>query len=83
MMRDVLLAVCIALLVMIPLALKRKPDQMACASDTYAKAIMLVRNIGRQGRGQQKVSCSVGDKGLLRHDWSNPLVRYTQSWHLS
>jgi len=63
MKRDVLIAVCIALLVVIPLALKRKPEQMACASDTYAKAIMLVRNIGRQGRGQQQVSCSIGNNG--------------------
>jgi len=57
MKRDVLISVCIALLVVIPLALKRKPEQMACASDTYAKAITIVRNIGRYGRGQPQLTC--------------------------
>jgi len=66
MKRDVLIAVCIALLVVIPLALKRKPEQMACASDTYAKAITVVRNIGRHGRGQPQLTCVSGALAWLR-----------------
>jgi hypothetical protein len=60
MKRDVLIAVCITVLVAIPFALKRKPEQMACASDTYAKAITVVRNIGRHGRGQPQLTCVPG-----------------------
>ena len=66
MKRDVLIAVCIALLVVIPLALKRKPERMACASDTYAKAITVVRNIGRHGRGQPQLTSVTGALAWLR-----------------
>ena len=66
MRRDVLISVCIALLVVIPLGLKRKPEQMACASDTYAKAITVVRNIARHGRGQPQLTCVPGTLTWLR-----------------
>ena len=66
MKRDVLISVCIALLVVIPLAFKRKPEQMACASDTYAKAITVARNIARHGPGQPQLTCVPSALAWLR-----------------
>ena len=44
------LAVCIAA--------KRKPEQLVCAADTYARAVTAVKNLTRQGRGQPPLTCA-------------------------
>ena len=65
MKRDLLIAVCITLVLAASLTLRRKPEQMACASDTYAKALTAVRNVARHGRGEPPLACLHGSLAWL------------------
>ena len=44
-------------------ATRRKPEQLACAADYYARAATTVKNLTRQGRGQPPLTCPA-DKAL-------------------
>ena len=57
MARRYLILVALSLLLAACLAAHRKPKQLACATDTYARAVTMVKNLARRGRGQAPVSC--------------------------
>jgi len=57
MARPHLILVVLTLLLAASHAAKRKPEQLVCAADYYARAMTTVRNLSRQGRGQPPLTC--------------------------
>ncbi len=52
-----LLVLALTLLLAVCDTARRKPEQLACASDTYARAVTQFKNLARRGRGQAPLSC--------------------------
>jgi hypothetical protein len=57
---NLLVAVFVTPLLAISLTLRRKPEQVVCAIDTYAKVRTVVRNTARHGLGQPQLVCVPG-----------------------
>ena len=58
MTRPWLIVLALSLVLAVSMAARRKPAQLACAADTYARAVTMVKNMSRQGRGQAPISCA-------------------------
>ena len=54
-----LILVVLTLLLAVSHAARRKPEQLACATDFYAKAVVPVKNINRKLRGMPQLACAV------------------------
>ena len=61
MTRPYLIILAISLALAVCMAAKRKPEQLACAADYYARAVRVVKNLTRQGRGQPPLTCAAYD----------------------
>ncbi len=57
MARPYLIVLVLTLLLAVCDAARRKPEQLACAADYYARAVMTVKNTARNGRGQPPLTC--------------------------
>ncbi len=49
MPRPWLIVLALSLVLAVSMAARRKPAQLACAADTYARAVTMVKNLARQG----------------------------------
>ena len=58
MTRPWLIVLALSLVLAVSMAARRKPAQLACAADTYARAVTTVKNLARRGRGQAPISCA-------------------------
>ena len=58
MTRTHLILAVISLALAVCMAAKRKPEQLVCAADYYARAVTAVKNLTRQGRGQPPLACA-------------------------
>ena len=58
MTRSWLIVLALSLVLAVSMAARRKPEQLACAADTYARAVTTVKNLARRGRGQAPISCA-------------------------
>ena len=61
--RDWIVIVSITLVIALCLAARRKPEDLVCAADTYARAATQMLNLKRQGRGQAPLACTANDPG--------------------
>ena len=57
MVRTYLMLVVLTLLLAVSHSARRKPEQLACATDFYAKAVVPVKNINRKWRGMPQFTC--------------------------
>lgn len=58
MARPYLIVLVLSLLLAVCDAARRKPQELACATDLYAKAVVPVKNINRKQRGIPVLSCA-------------------------
>ena len=58
MVRTYLMLVVLTLLLAVSHSARRKPQQLACATDFYAKAVVPVKNINRKVRGMPSLNCA-------------------------
>jgi len=58
MTRPYLIILAMSLALAVCIAAKRKPEQLVCAADYYARAVTAVKNLTRQGRGQPPLTCA-------------------------
>ena len=65
MARHYLAVAVLTLLMAVCDAARRKPEQLACAADTYARAVTQFKNLARHGRGQPPVTCLRGSLAWL------------------
>ena len=65
MARPYLIVLVLSLLLAVCDAARRKPQELACATDLYAKAVVPVKNINRKVRGMPLLTC-VPDNVLAR-----------------
>ena len=57
MARPYLIVLALSLVLAVCDAARRKPEQLACAADYYARATTTVKNLTRHGRGQPPLTC--------------------------
>lgn len=57
MARPYLIVLLLTLVLAVCVAARRKPEQLACDADYYARAVMTVKNLARHGRGQAPLRC--------------------------
>lgn len=60
MARPYLIVLLLTLVLAVCVAARRKPEQLACDADYYARAVMTVKNLVRHGRGQAPLRCPSG-----------------------
>ena len=58
MARPYLIVLALSLLLAVCDVARRKPQELACATDLYAKAVVSVKNINRKQRGILVLSCA-------------------------
>lgn len=62
MARPYLIVLVLSLLLAVCDAARRKPQDLACATDLYAKAVVPVKNINRKLRGLPLLTCTTDNE---------------------
>lgn len=65
MTRHYLFILALSLVLAVCHTARRKPEQLVCAADYYARAMTTVKNLTRQGRGQAPLTCAA-ERAVVR-----------------